>query len=244
LKAAFGRGLVMRRKIICALDTSDKEEAVRLVQRVKPYAAAFKIGHALTLNYGLDIVDMLHDAGAERIFLDLKFHDIPNSVALAVREAARRRVWMMTLHLSGGPAMITAAVEEARIYPEIERPCLVGVSVLTSIDQHVLTDHLGVARRLDDHMMAMSKLGTDLGLDGVVCSPEEITKIRSVIGTGIIVAPGIRAASGELHDQRRVSDAATALALGADYLVIGRALTGKRPPEEALQELGLDFSPA
>lgn len=235
---------MIRRKIICALDTADRQEAVEWVKRLNPYVGAFKVGHGLTLQHGLDIIDVLKEAGAERIFLDLKFHDIPNSVALAVREAAQRGVWMMTLHLSGGPAMISAAAVEARMYPEQNRPCLVGVSVLTSIDQHVLTDHLGVDRKLDDHMMMMSKLGVDLGLDGVVCSPEEVTKIRPVIGNGIIVTPGIRALNADVHDQRRFGDGGTTLALGADYLVIGRALTGKTPPEEALKSLGLDFASA
>lgn len=230
----------MKHHLIAALDTGDFSEAKGQVERLAPYVGAFKIGHALTLAHGLEVVARLRDAGAERIFLDLKFHDIPNSVAVAVREAAKYGVWMMTLHLSGGPAMITAAVEEARVYDEKTAPMLVGVSVLTSLDQRMLTDHLGIQRALDDHMMYLSKLGVDLGLDGVVCSPEEIKKIRPMVGHGAIVTPGIRAAQGELHDQVRTADAATALARGADYLVIGRALTDAADPEQALRSLGLD----
>ena len=121
--------------------------------------------------------------------------------------------------------MMNAAVEEARSFGE-SAPMLIGVSVLTSLDQHVLTDHLGVQRELTDHMAYLSKLATDCGLDGVVCSPGEVKIIRSAIGhTGVIVTPGIRLPNTEVHDQMRVGDPSQALSDGADYLVVGRALT-------------------
>ncbi|MFZ4508222.1 MAG: orotidine-5'-phosphate decarboxylase [Fimbriimonas sp.] len=229
-----------KRKIICALDVSDLNEAVAITRRLSGVVGAFKVGHALTLNYGLDVVDRLRDAGANRIFLDLKFHDIPNSVALAVYQAASRGVWMMTLHTSGGPAMMTAAVEEANRFREDQRPLLVGVSVLTSLDQHILTHDLGVDRTIEDHMVKLSKLAIDCELDGVVCSVQEARAVRSVIGTrGVIVTPGIRLANTAVHDQRRVGDARDALDAGADYLVIGRALTQSPDPELVLSGLGL-----
>ncbi|HVL40344.1 MAG TPA: orotidine-5'-phosphate decarboxylase [Fimbriimonadaceae bacterium] len=229
----------MVRKVICALDTGDLDEAIATTKRLSPHVGAFKIGHALTLPYGLDVINRLQDAGASRIFLDLKFHDIPNSVALAVREAAKHRVWMMTLHIAGGPAMMTAAVEEARACPEAECPMLVGVSVLTSLDQHTLTDHLGIGRSVEEHMVYLSRLAIDCGLDGVVCSAHEIEPIRKAIGhPGVIVTPGIRLPHGEPHDQRRVADAATALEKGADYLVIGRALTASQDVEATLEQFG------
>jgi orotidine-5'-phosphate decarboxylase len=228
------------RHVICALDTHDLDEALRITRRLAPYVGAFKIGHALTLPYGMSVVDRLRDAGAARIFLDLKFHDIPNSVALAVCEAAKHDVWMMTLHIAGGPAMITAAVEEARSCGEERRPLLVGVSVLTSLDQHTLTDHLGVSRTLEDHMIQLSRLGVDLDLDGVVCSPAEVRPLRQALGHGpVIVTPGIRASTGESHDQRRVGEADAALEHGADYLVIGRALINSPDVVATLQEFGL-----
>jgi orotidine-5'-phosphate decarboxylase len=230
----------MKRKLICALDTGDLTEAKETVRRLGPYASAFKIGHALTLQGGLDVVDALRDEGAARIFLDLKFHDIPNTVGRAVREAAKRGVWMMTLHISGGPAMVTAAVEEARYNGPERAPLLVGVSVLTSLDQHVLTEHLGVSREIEEHMVYLSRLGVDCGLDGVVCSVHEIAAIRAAIGHKVIVTPGIRPTHGERHDQQRVGDARTALDAGADYLVIGRALTGATDPVAALRDLGLE----
>lgn len=230
----------MVRKVICALDMADIDEALAIIRRLGPTVGGFKIGHGLVLNYGLDVVDRLSEAGAQRIFLDLKFHDIPNSIALAVREAAKRNVWMMTLHISGGPAMLQAAVYEARAYSETS-PLLVGVSVLTSMDQHTLTDFVGVTRQVTDHMVELSKLAMDCGLDGVVCSPAEITAIRKGIGRqGCIVTPGIRAEHGPVHDQHRVGTAQQALADGADYLVIGRALTHSPDIELALKELGFE----
>lgn len=202
------------------------------------YVNSFKIGHALTLQYGLPVVERLKEAGAERIFLDLKFHDIPNSVALAVREAAKHGVWMMTLHISGGPAMLQAAVEEATQYSIESRPLLVGVSVLTSLDQHTLTQHLGVNRNLEDHMIQLSRMAMDFELDGVVCSPHEVAAIRSAIGHGIIVTPGIRQPGADQHDQMRTGDAPTTLKDGANYLVIGRALSSSDDPEATLKCFG------
>jgi orotidine-5'-phosphate decarboxylase len=230
----------MNRHVICALDTADLEEAKGITKRLAPYVGAFKIGHALTLNHGLDVVERLRDAGASRIFLDLKFHDIPNSVALAVCEAAKRGVWMMTLHISGGPAMLTAAVEEANNCNLDTRPLLVGVSVLTSLDQHTLTDHLGVDRTVEDHMVHLSRLATDFDLDGVVCSAQEIKPIRKALGPHcVIVTPGIRLPNSEVHDQKRVGDANQALEDGADYLVIGRALINTPDIVQTLSHFGL-----
>lgn len=228
------------RKVICALDTGDLREAIDIVRRLAPRVSRFKIGHALTLPNGLDVISQLQDAGAERIFLDLKFHDIPNSVALAVREAARHKVWMMTLHIAGGPAMMTAAVEEARSFGDIDAPNLIGVSVLTSLDQHVLTDHLGVNRTIEEHMVYMSKLAIDCGMDGVVCSAEEVRAIKPAVGHGIVVTPGIRLPNADTHDQRRVGTATQALQDGADYLVIGRALTEAQDVDATLAAFGFE----
>lgn len=232
----------MIRKVICALDTADISEALGITKRLHDQVGAFKIGHALTLQYGLDVINRLQDAGASRIFLDLKFHDIPNSVALAVREAAKRDVWMMTLHISGGPAMMEAAVYEARAYGDAS-PNLVGVSVLTSLDEHTLTDVVGFKRGVHDEMMHLSQLAMDCGLDGVVCSPQEIKSLRPIVGhQGCLVVPGIRRASGETHDQQRVGTAQQALQDGADYLVIGRALTHCTDIDAALVSLGFEVA--
>jgi orotidine-5'-phosphate decarboxylase len=227
----------MIRQIICALDTSNLEEAVSTVKRLSGHVGAFKIGHALTLPHGLSVIETLKEAGASRIFLDLKFHDIPNSVALAVREAAKHGVWMMTLHIAGGPSMMQAAVEETRNYDESDRPLLVGVSVLTSLDQHILTDNLGVSRTVEEHMVQLSQLALEYDMDGVVCSPQEVKALRTSFGhQGIIVTPGIRLSQGETHDQKRTGDAGQALADGADYLVVGRALTHSSDLEKTLEQ--------
>lgn len=226
------------RKVICALDTPNLDEALGIVRRLGAKVGAFKIGHSLTLGNGLDVIQRLQDAGADRIFLDLKFHDIPNSVALAVSEAAKRGVWMLTVHIAGGPAMITAAAQEAGAYDQ--GPLLMGVSVLTSLDEHILRDCLGVTRPLEEQMVELSKWGVDCGLDGVICSAHEIKPIRQAIGhQGVIVTPGIRLPSGDHHDQKRVGTAAQALADGADYLVIGRALVDSPDPDRALEQMGL-----
>ena len=231
---------MMVRKVICALDTADLDEAISTTQRLSPYVGAFKVGHALTLPHGLEVVKRIQDAGGHRVFLDLKFHDIPNSVALAVCQAARYNIWMMTLHTVGGPAMMSAAVVEARNCPQETAPLLIGVSVLTSLDQHVLTDHLGVGRSLKDQMVYLSKLAIDCGMDGVVCSPHEVSALRLELGRkGMIVTPGIRPANHSLHDQKRVGTATQALADGSDYLVIGRALANSMDVPATLAELGL-----
>lgn len=233
----------MVRKVICALDTNDKEEAKRIVRRLAGHIGGFKIGHALTLAHGMGVIAELQDAGAHRIFLDLKFHDIPNIVGLAIREASRYHVWMLTLHIVGGPAMMTAAVEEARSADVTEAPLLVGVAVLTSIDQTTLTEHIGVDRSIEEQKVVLSRLAVDCGLDGVVCAAPELKSVRRAIGTSpIIVTPGIRLPVQDRHDQVRVGEPHQALADGADYLVVGRTLTQCEDPEAELASLGLSTS--
>ncbi|CAN5541316.1 orotidine-5'-phosphate decarboxylase [soil metagenome] len=233
----------MNRQILCALDTADVDEAVKTTRRLASYVGGFKIGHALTLSHGLDIVDRLRDAGAARIFLDLKFHDIPNSVALAVCEAAKRGVWMMTLHITGGTAMLTAAAEQAGEFPEDERPLLIGVSVLTSLDESTLQNEIGVGRGLEEQMVALSQMAMACELDGVVCSPHEVALLRKTLGSrALLVTPGIRLAGGEIHDQARSGDPSKALADGASYLVIGRALSHSVEPEKLIESIHMPHS--
>ena len=230
----------MFRQVICALDTGDVDEAISITKRLSKHVGTFKIGHGLTLQRGLGIVEDLKEAGAERIFLDLKFHDIPNSVALAVREACRYGVWMMTLHISGGPAMLEAAAMEANQCREDARPLLIGVSVLTSLDEHTLQTDLGVNRSLEEHMVSLSRLAMDCELDGVVCSPNEVTAIRPAIRHGVIVTPGIRQPGGQTHDQIRTGAPSSTIKNRADYHVIGRALTSAPDPAAALEHFGFN----
>ena len=230
----------MNSHLIAAIDTPDISEALETVHRLRDIVFAFKIGHALVLPNGLGIIDTLRDAGAHRIFLDMKFHDIPNSVALGVYEAAKHGVWMMTVHASGGTAMMAAAVEAVRdASPEIP-PCLVAVTVLTSIDETTLSDQLGVERALQNQVLHLARRAVAADLDGVVCSGTDVEALRAELGhEPILVTPGIRASGAGADDQKRVSTGADALRSGANYLVVGRALTGASDPEKALASLGL-----
>lgn len=218
-------------QIICALDTSDLAVATKTVQRLAPNIKHFKIGHSLTLAHSLSVIGRLQDAGAEKIFLDLKFHDIPNTVAGAVREAAKYGVWMTTLHTAGGQDMMRAAAEIP------DRPLLMGVSVLTSIDEVGLAQ-IGVSRTVEDQMVRMSTMAAKCGIDGFISSPLEITLIRAAVGDKpLIVAPGIRLPGGEVHDQKRIATPQQAIADGANYLVIGRALTDAEDIDLVIDQL-------
>ena len=224
----------MLHKVVCALDTGDLAKAEATVRRLAGKVGAFKVGHALTLGHGLDVIDRLQDAGASRIFLDLKFHDIPNSVALAVREAAKRRVWMMTVHLTGGTAMLQAAMAEACSHAVGECPLIVGVGVLTSIDEPMLRNELGVPRTVEEQIVALAELADRCELDGMVCSPQEVAAVRRTLGhERAVVVPGIRV-GGSAHDQKRTGDPRSAVEAGASYLVVGRALADAPDTEAAL----------
>ena len=228
----------MLHKIVCALDTSDLDQALGTVRRLGGRVGAFKIGHALTMPHGLDVLPRLQDAGASRIFLDLKLHDIPNVVGLAVRELAKRGVWMTTVHVAGGSAMLAAAMEEACAYAEGERPLVIGVGVLTSLDEGMLRDELGVPRTVEEHLVSLAGTAERADLDGMVCSPQEIVAVRRVLGHDrAVVVPGIRLGGGERHDQKRTGTPRAAVDAGASYLVIGRTLVQAKDPDAVLAEL-------
>lgn len=219
-----------RSRLVVALDTAEREQALRLARALRGAVGMVKVGLEAFTAQGPSLVRALGDAGAP-VFLDLKLHDIPNTVAGAVRAvcafgpAAR----MLTLHCQGGAAMLRAAVEAARAAPQ--RPLLLGVTVLTSVDQAALRDELGVAAPLAEHVTRLARLAQDCGLDGVVASPHEVAAIRAACGDGLlIVTPGVRPAWAASGDQRRVMTPAAALRAGADYLVIGRPITA--PPAE------------
>jgi len=226
--------------VIVALDTADLEQAKSLISRLSPHVFAFKIGHGLVLGHGLDVIRTLQDQGAQRIFLDMKFHDIPSAVALGVYEAARRGVWMMTMHASGGRAMMAAAVEAAAdAQPEIP-PILLGVTVLTSIDEIALSRQIGIERTLKDQVLHLSEQAIEAGLDGLVCSAHEVSDVRARVGPEpVLVTPGMKSPSGAATDQARVASPADAISNGANYVVIGRALTNAEDPQKALAALGL-----
>lgn len=232
-----------RDKIIIALDVPGKDEAIALVSRLRS-ARTFKVGLELFTAEGPALFRKLR-ALRKDIFLDLKLHDIPNTVAGAVRSALRHGVQMMTVHTSGGREMMARAAETARqASEELERPrpILLGVTVLTSLKGPDLAE-VGMAADVVAQVVRLAGLAKAAGLDGVVCSPQEIEVLRREFGKDlVIVTPGIRPLWAAAQDQKRIMTPAEAVVKGADYLVIGRPITGAPSPEEAflrvVDELG------
>lgn len=218
--------------LICAIDTTDVAQAAALAGQLS--------GHVGALKLGLEFFTANGAAGVRRIaghhlpiFLDLKFHDIPNTVAGAIRATAGIDTFMMTVHTGGGRAMLSAAIDASMEVAEQtgkERPLIVGVTVLTSLDQDDLSI-LGVQDRVDDQVKRLADLAQSAGLDGVVCSPQEIELLHRHCGPDfVLVVPGIRPAGSAKGDQKRVMTPQEALERGADYLVIGRPITGAENP--------------
>ena len=223
-----------RERIIIALDLSTGEAALALMRKLSPHAGLFKIGLQLYTAAGPDIVRAVRDLGG-RIFLDLKLHDIPNTVGRAVESASSLGVEMQTIHLSGGRAMIEAAVLAAP--PEM---LLLGVTVLTSVDQAALHE-TGVDSPMEKQVLRLAQLGVDSGIGGVVASPLEIAPLRRTHGSKLqIVTPGIRPRDAATNDQKRTLTPAEALRAGADFLVIGRPITAAPDPRAALEQIVAD----
>ena len=224
----------MKEKIIIALDVGTKREALALAGEL-PEARVFKIGMELFTAEGPALLEETVRLG-KRPFLDLKYHDIPNTVAGAVRSATRSDVSMLTLHTSGGREMMAAAAQAAReesARAGKDRPLLLGVTVLTSLKEEELR-RVGIVHTVADQVLRLAVLAKDSGLDGVVCSPHEIEIIkRECGGEFLVVTPGIRPAWAAAQDQKRIMTPAEAIGKGADYLVIGRPITGAPSPHEA-----------
>jgi orotidine-5'-phosphate decarboxylase len=221
-----------KEKIITALDVSDFAAAESVLADLEGIATWCKIGMQLFTKEGPPVVAMAQSRGF-RVFLDLKFHDIPNTVASGARSAADLGVDMLTIHLSGGPEMIRAAVDAA---PGV---CILGVSVLTSSTAETLAA-VGIPRTPEDWVPSLARLGAECGIGGIVCSPLEIEAVRAAAGPDVrIVTPGVRPTGADLGDQKRVLTPAAAIAAGADYLVIGRpilAATDRRAAFESIAE--------
>ena len=218
-------------KIVVALDVATKSEAMRLVEQLREQISFFKIGLQLYTAEGPEIVQALTASGA-KIFLDLKLHDIPNTVARAVESASELGVQMLTIHLSGGSEMIRAAVAARK-----REMSILGVTVLTSSTQHTL-DEIGIEEQLDRHVSRLGNLGVAAGIDGLVASPFEARFLRSEFGDKIkIVVPGVRPSWSEPGDQKRFMTPREAIAAGADHLVIGRPITAHKNPREAVAKI-------
>lgn len=206
----------MKSKLIVALDVENYRDAATLIHVLRDVVDVFKVGNQLFTRAGPQIVEFLHDHGKE-CFLDLKFHDIPNTVAKAVESAVALQVRMLTLHACGGSEMLNAAA----VVPN--RPLLLGVTVLTSVGGDVKED-----------VLRLTKLAKECGLDGVIASPHEMRLIREVVGKDfLIVTPGIRPTWAEAGDQKRVMTPAEAVAAGANYIIVGRPILAAQDPAQA-----------
>ena len=221
-------------KIVIALDYANAQEALNFVDQLDPTLCRLKVGKELFTAAGPQLVEALAAKGFG-VFLDLKFHDIPTTVAKACEAASRLGVWMLNVHASGGSAMMEAAREG--VERSGQKPILIAVTVLTSMNQQMLNE-VGVAGSVADQVLNLAALTQKSGLDGVVCSAQEAPAIRKVLGDKFcLVTPGIRPSDAALDDQSRVVTPSQALTLGSSYLVIGRPITQSQNPLETLRKI-------
>ncbi|MBT5709222.1 MAG: orotidine-5'-phosphate decarboxylase [Verrucomicrobia bacterium] len=229
----------MQNPIIAALDVPSVDQAHSLIDQIGDQVGAFKVGMELFTAAGPEIIGRIRERNAS-VFLDLKFHDIPNTVAKAVASAVRLDVQMLTIHTHGGLTMMKAAetaAQETATKLGRTAPLVLGVSVLTSMDQSDL-EEIGIQDTVPDQVAKVVNLGVNAGLRGFVCSPLEIERLRSMIPKGTkLVTPGIRMASDDKGDQKRTKSPQEALQSGADYLVIGRPIYGAPDPSGALTRI-------
>lgn len=227
--------------IIVALDYASPDAALDLSKRLNPAHCRLKVGKELFTRSGPQLVEKLQQQGFE-IFLDLKFHDIPNTTATAVKAAAELGVWMVNVHASGGREMLQAAREV--LGNNADRPKLIGVTVLTSMTQSAFAE-TGYQGNIADHVDHLARLAFDSGLDGVVCSAQEASRLKQQLGTDFsLVTPGIRPAWAQANDQKRIMTPAEAMKAGSDYLVIGRPITQADDPLAALKMIENELSEA
>lgn len=221
-------------KIIVALDYPKQEAALAMAQQLDPQRCKLKVGKELFTRSGPQIVEQLQSHGFD-IFLDLKYHDIPSTVAKACRAAAELGVWMMNVHTLGGQAMMAEAKEA--IAQTQSNSLLIGVTLLTSMDEATF-QQIGLTGTISDTVLRLAKLAEQSGLDGVVCSAQEASQLRAQHDSHFqLVTPGIRPAQSDVGDQHRTMTPADALAAGSNYLVIGRPITAAADPMQALTEI-------
>ncbi|MEJ2694595.1 MAG: orotidine-5'-phosphate decarboxylase [Candidatus Thiodiazotropha sp.] len=228
-------------RVIVALDFPDQVAAMRLVERLDPALCRLKVGKEMFTRYGPPLVEALSKQGFE-LFLDLKFHDIPNTVAAACDAAADLGVWMMNLHASGGRRMMEAASE--RMARRATPPLLVAVTILTSLAAEDIAE-VGYTGEPGENVLRLARLTHDAGLDGVVCSAREAREIRQQIDENfLLVTPGVRPKSAVADDQRRVMTPGEAIIAGASYLVVGRPITATEDPLAALRQINAEIEGA
>ena len=227
----------MTAPIAVALDAPDVETAAKWAHAVQRYVSVLKVGLELFCRHGPDVVNVVRGGTGLDLFLDLKLHDIPNTVAGAARSVARLKPAYLTVHASGGRDMVRAAVESA---PDVN---IAAVTLLTSLDGHALRV-LGVAQEPSDVVLRLATVAVEAGARAIVCSPHEVAAVRREVGPGVtLITPGVRLKGGDAQDQARFSTPAKALADGADLLVIGRPITGATDPGAAAAAIAADLDP-
>lgn len=232
-------------RLIVALDVNSREVALSLCAALRPRVRHYKIGLELFTACGPALVREILSGGTA-VFLDLKLHDIPNTAARAAVEAARLGVGMLTIHLAGGAMMARRVVDEVEAHCQIHgtpRPRVLGVTVLTSLAPSDL-EEIGVGRPLQDQVAALSGMARSWGLDGVVVSPQEVARVRPIVGQDLlIVTPGIRPSGSDADDQARTMTPRDAVEAGADFVVVGRPIASARDPLEAAETVLLQLEP-
>ena len=225
----------MTSKIIVALDYEKEAEALALVDQIDPSLCRLKVGKEMFTTLGINFVKQLHQRNFD-VFLDIKYHDIPNTVARSVRSAADLGVWMVDLHASGGLRMMEEAKRILEPYGK-DAPLLIAVTVLTSMEDLDLLQ-IGINASPMEQVLRLAHLTQRAGLDGVVCSPQEVEILRNACGEEFkLVTPGIRPIGADFGDQRRVMTPTAAIRAGSDYLVIGRPITKADNPAEVLRSI-------
>jgi orotidine-5'-phosphate decarboxylase len=231
--------LLVNSRVIVSLDFPNGKQALDLCQKLDPKSCKLKIGKELFTREGPTLVEKLIASDFD-IFLDLKYHDIPNTVASACRAAAELGVWMLNVHASGGRNMMETAMEA--LDKCSHKPMLIAVTVLTSMSQEDLSE-LGIKRSVDEQVMLLANLAKDSGLNGVVCSAKEANQIKNQLGEEFcLVTPGIRPADSSSDDQKRIMTPPEAIAAGSHYLVIGRPITKADDPLAALESINASIS--
>lgn len=223
-------------KVLVALDFADAQSALGFVATLSPHACRLKVGKELFAVAGPDFVKRLIAKGFD-VFLDLKYHDIPNTVAKAVQAAARMGVWMVNVHALGGRKMMQAAQQALQELELPRKPLLIAVTVLTSMEQADLAE-IGLPGSPKENVLRLAQLAKDSGLDGVVCSAQEAADLRDLLGSAFcLVTPGIRPAGSDVNDQKRIMTPKEAMQAGSHYLVVGRPITQAAEPLAVLKSI-------